>query len=307
MALIYGRVQLAESLGASATTKTENINFSFIANALHLDVFALKEGATASTIQDLVDKISQVRITTTNGDPESTIDGDDLFEFPKYAYGNVHPFSSKLTSTDNIPHAFGMLYPFNIFPQNPLAQYGLPAGKGVQLAYDTNADVTNDFDNYTTDVLVEGVDVADKSTNGYIKFQRDAHTFAAVDEQRDTLVSGNRLLGVYNFMTTAYDDLAASASNDVVGIREQQVLRSQNSILRYKSYATWALQKQAAIADYAAAASNGPFLDTGRWFKDFGISQNPAGINVRGQNNVQVRSTGGVAEAVRIMPVLLTN
>ena len=304
MALIYGRIKLQEALGTAASTFTENINFSFTANAIHLDLYMLKESVTAASIQNLVDKISQVRISTTNGDPESTIDGDDLFEFPKYAFDNTFPHHTLLTATDNDPHVAGFLYPFNIFPQNALAPFGLPRGKGVQFIYDVAADVANDFDGGTTDLVVEGVDTGDKDTRGYIKFGRDAHTFSAVDENRDTLVTGNRLLGIYNHMTTSYDDLAAAAAFNVVGIREQQILRSQNSILRYKPSQTFATAKNAQNSTTAAA---GDYLDSGRFFKDFGIGQIPAGIDIRGQNNVEVRTTAGVAEATRIMPVLLTN
>ena len=305
MALIFGRIKLQESLGTAATTFTENINFSYIGNNIQLDLFMLKASATAATIQDLIDKISQVRVSTTNGDPESTIDGDDLFEFPKYAFDNTFPHHTPLTATDNDPHIASFIYPFNIFPQNSLAPYGLPAGKGVQFIYDAAADVTQDFDGGTTDVIVEGVDSGDKENRGYIKFQRDAHTFSAVGENRDTLITGDRLLGVYNFMTTGYSDLAAAAAFDVVGIREQQVLRSQNSILRYKPIQALAQRK---TADNSTNAAAGDFLDSqGRFFKDFGIGQIPSGINIQGQNNVEIRSTAGVAEAVRVMPVLLVN
>ena len=304
MALIYGRVKLQESLGASATTFSENINFSFIANAMHLDLYAYKESATAATIQNLVDKISQVRVSTQNGDPESTIDGDDLYEFPKYALDNVNPYHTPLSGTDNKPHFAGILYPFNPFPQNSLAQYGLPSGKGVQFLYDSAADVSGDFDGFTTDLIVEGVDVGDKDTQGYIKFQRDAHTFSAVGENRDTLVNGNRLLGVYNHMTTSYADLAADAAFDVIGIREQQIMKSQNSVLRYKPSQVWATKKQAENSTTSAEAD---VLDSGRFFKDLGIQQIPQGINIRNQGQVEIRTTAGVAEATRIMPVLLVN
>lgn len=304
MALIYGRVKLQESLGTAATTFTENINFNFIANQMHLDLFMYKESATAASIQNLVDKISQVRISTQNGDPESTIDGDDLFEFPKYAFDNVHPHHTPLTATDNDPHVAGFLYPFSPFPQNSLANYGLPAGKGVQFIYDVAADVSGDFDGGVTDLIVEGVEIGDKGTDGYIKFQRDAHTFSAVGEQRDTLINGNRLLGVYNHMTTSYDDLAAAAAFDVVGIRDQQIMKSQNSVLKYKPIQTYAKMKQ---SHNSTDSAGGDFLDAGRFFHDLGIQQIPQGINIRNQGQVEIRTTAGVAEATRIMPVLLVN
>lgn len=311
MGLIFGRVKLQESLGSTATTFSEEIKFGHIVDNLIVNSYCLKLTASAATVQNLVDKIDQFRITTENGDPESTIDGDDLHEFPKYSLG-LHPFVSKLTSTDNIPHAVSYLYPFSTFPRNFRAPYGLPAFQGVQMQYDTAADTAGDFDNFTTDVLTEGVTADVKTgggTNGYIKFVRDAYTSGAVDETHETRITGKKLLGVYNFMTTSFDDLAASAAINVTGIREQQVTKSDATVIRYKPFESWATRPNNTLSGFDAiagdATDNTDILDDGRWFQNLGIQNIPAGIVINDNPRVEIKTTAGVAEATRLYGVVL--
>lgn len=308
MGLLYGRVKLQESMGTTATTTSEGIKFGHIVDNLIINGYALKEEGCAATNQNLVDKFNQFRITTENGDPESTIDGDDLHEFSKYAFG-IHPYMSKLTSTDNLPHAVSFLYPFTTFPRNFRAPFGLPVNQGVQLQYDTDADVDEDFDGYTTDVLTEGVTSDVKATQGYIKFTRDAYTSGAVDETHDTKITGKKLLGVYNFMTTSFDDLAASAAINVTGIREQSLSKSDSTVVRYKPFQSWATRPVNTLTDLAVIAGdvsdNANILDDGRWFHNLGIQNIPAGVVIDDDSNVEIKTTAGVAEATRVYGVIL--
>ena len=81
MGLIVASVRNQRSMTANATTLQDDIKFSFTANAFHLNVFCLKLTTGAATLQQLVDKVDQFRIATVRGQPESTVDGDDLFDF----------------------------------------------------------------------------------------------------------------------------------------------------------------------------------------------------------------------------------
>lgn len=303
MGLIIGNVRLQRSPGSAATTLSDDIKFDFTCNSLHLDYFCSKDTASAATIQNMVDKVTTVRVNTTNGTPESTIDGDDLYDF--LAVGLKTPrFTTVVTNTLRIPHAFGMLYPFNPFIREPLRPFGLAAGKGVQLVQDFAADTTQQYDSYTYDLTVEGVSSGDQTTGGYTKFTQDSFTSGAVGSIRDTTVVGNRLLGVYNFETTAFDDLAASAAVDVTGIREQGIAFSDSLQFSYKPSREWSMQDV-----YRTTASPAMVLDLGHEFQDFGIlnNNNVLGINTFGKS-VKIKTTAGVAsEATRVYGVSLVN
>ena len=303
MGLIIGNVRLQRSLGATATTLTDDIKFDFTCNSLHADYFCSKDTASAATLQNMVDKVTQVRINTTNGTPESTIDGDDLYDFMPIAL-KIPRFATIVTNTLRIPHAFGMAYPFNPFVNEPLRPFGLPAGKGVQFVQDLAADVTQQYDTFVYDLTLEGVASADQTTGGYVKFTQDSFTSGAVGSIQNTQVTGNRFLGVYNFETTAYDDLAASVANDVTGIREQAIAFSDNNQFSYKPSRTWSMQNV-----LKTTASPAMVLDLGHNFEDFGIlsNNNVLGIDIRGKN-VKVKTTAGVAsEATRVYGVTLTS
>src|SRR3989338_8151086 len=114
MGLIIGNVRLQRDMGTGISTLTDDIKFDFTCNSLHLDYFASKDTASAATLQNLVDKVTDVRVSTLNGVPESTIDGDDLYDFLPIAL-KIPRFATVTTDTLRIPHAFGMAYPFNPF------------------------------------------------------------------------------------------------------------------------------------------------------------------------------------------------
>ena len=309
MALIIASIKNQESLGAAATTFTEDIRFGYNTTAFHLNVFSLKDSGTAATPQNLVDKITRVKLNTLNGTPESTIDMDDLFDANAQIWG-IPRYMSTLTSTDNIPHAFGVQLPMSAQPMDATKNFGMPAGQGVQFVYDTAADVTQDFDGYTTDLTVEGLDSQDKPNSlGYLRYQQDAFTASAVGESRETKIgTAKRLCGVYNFQTTSFDDLAASAAFDVTGIRNQQITSSDQVQFEYKPSRTWSMMKIPQNDDISTAgASIKNVLDTGNFWADFGIGNDSAkiGLNIAGNANVSVKTTAGVAEALRVMPITL--
>ena len=303
MGLIIGNVRLQRDMGTGISTLTDDIKFDFTCNSLHLDYFASKDTASAATVQNLVDKVTDVRVSTLNGVPESTIDGDDLYDFLPLAL-KIPRFATVTTDTLRIPHAFGMAYPFNPFVNEPLRPFGLPANKGIQFIQNTAADVSQDYDTYVYDMTLEGVASGDQTTGGYVKFTQDSYTSGAVNSIRDTQVVGNRLLGVYNFETTAFDDLAASVANDVIGIRQQGIAYSDNMQFTYKPSRTWSMQNI-----LKTTASPAMVLDLGRSFEDFGIlaNNNVLGLNTVGKS-VKIKTTSGVAsEATRVYGVSLVN
>jgi len=309
MGLEYGELATQESLTANATSHKFDIDVNYTLNDISMSFFCLKLAATATTNQILIDKVDRVEVSTVNGDPESSIDGDDLWDFSKYAFGNSHNYISKLTSTDNLPHAFGMQYPFSPHPHNLRAPFGLAPRMGKQFTVKNIADVAATFDAYTMDLLLEGVSGSDAGTSGHMKFTRDAYTSGAVDANQDTQVIGKRLLGTYNFMTTSHDDLAASASHDVTGIRSQRLLEDTTSVLKWKPFSQWGRRKNATNTDLGVIAGDvtdiPDILDDGRWFQDFGIQSLPAGINMDSGKKYEIRTTAGVAEATRVYGVLL--
>ena len=75
----------------------------------------------------------------------------------------------------------------------------------------------------------------------------------------------------------------------------------------YKPSKAWSMKRPQTVASYAAAAAEINVLDTGRWFNDFGIHNDSVkvGLDVSSNSNVEVQSVAGVAEAVRICPIIL--
>lgn len=303
MGKIVASVRNQRAPGAAATTLTDDIKFGFNAHSLHLDTFGLLVASAADTFQGVVDEVTQVRVETTVSTPESTIDGDDLFDFLPNL--KAPPFiTNNVVTADNTPKAFSLQYPFTPFPLDDTRNYGLPAGRGVQFVVDWQADTT--IDNRTYDLTVEGLsNDSQPSSNGYIVFQRDAYTSGAVGEENFTKVTGNRLLGSMNFMTTEYDALAASAAPNVIGIREQAVLQSSNIILGpYKPYRNHSFNPYVK-AVRAGASPEGTVLNLGHDFADYGIhNTGRIGLDIAGKN-IEIRTTAGVAEATRVNAVVL--
>jgi len=306
MGLRVASVRNQRTVGATATTLTEDINFAFNAHSIHQDVFCYKDSGTAATVQNLIDKVTQIRLITQNGNPEVTIDGDDLHDMLPLVFGTI-PYVSINTSTDNIPHGFGLQYATSPFWWDPLKNFGMPGGQGIQYVGDYAADVAQDFDGYVYDLTVEGVDTADKpNSNGYLRVSQDAYTSGAVGEIRNTVIApAKRILGTYNFMTTSFDDLAAAAAFDVTGIRNQGVAFSSSVQFNYKPSRSWSMKLPQTVASFAAAAAVINILDDGRWFADYGINNSSSVLGIAYQPNAAIQTTAGVAEATRVNTLAL--
>jgi len=307
MGLIVANVENQKSAGSTLQSITDDIKFTFVAHALHLNVFALHNTATISTIQALVDKLTSVNLLTTVGQPESTIDGDDLFDLLPWI--GISRYYSLLTAADNIPHAFGLVYPLSPFPNDPTQNFGAPANRLTQLQTNWAADVATEFDGTVYDITVEGVDIETKpNPQGYLKFVQDSFSSGAVDSIQKTDVIGRRLLGTFNFQTVAFDDLAAAAAFDVTTIREQSVTFSEDIKLGpYKPSRSWT-QSPAHRQVISGTAGVGNQLDLGHFLADYGWMNNNVarlGIDIS-IGNVKVQTKSGVnASVTRVYPVAL--
>jgi len=307
MGKIVASIRNQRAPGATATTTTEDIKFGFTAHALHLDTYGLLVASAADTYQGVVDEVTQVRFSTTTSQPESAIDGDDLFDFMPNL-GVPQFITNNALTVDNQPKAFSLTQPFTPFPLDDTRSYGLQPGKGVQFEIDWQDDTTIDGRAY--DLTVEGISEQNDPI-GYIKFIRDAYTSGAVGEENFTTVNGNRLLGVHNFQTTEFDALAASAAFNVTGIREQALLLSDNIVLGpYKPSRSWAMNNGYIPSTRVGTGNNtggptGSLLNLGHFFADFGIKNSGAlGVAIAGRQ-AKIRTTAGVAQATRVMPVVL--
>jgi len=306
MGLIVANVENQKAAGSTLQSITDDIKFTFVAHNLHLNVFALKEDTTVATLQNLVDKLTSVNILTTVAQPESTIDADDWFDLLPWI--GVSRYISNLSTTDNLPTAFGLIYPLSPFPNDPTQNFGAPANRLTQIQTNWAADIAGDFDGYVYDITVEGLDIPDKpNPQGYVKFTQDSYTPGAVGEVQKTDIIGRRLLATMNFQTTAYDDLAAAAANDVTGIRTQSVTFSENvKIGPYKSFRSWT-QSPFHRELISGTAGVGTQLDLGHFLADYGWMNNNTsrlGIDITA-GNVKIETTAGVAEATRVYPVAL--
>ena len=308
MGKIVASIRNNRSVGATATTLTDDIKFGFNAHALHLDVYGLLIASATDTYQGIVDNVTNVRYSTTTSQPESSIDGDDLFNFMPNI-GVPQFITNNALTVDNQPKAFTITQPFSPFPLDDSRVYGLPNGKGVQFEVDWAADGT--IDNKSYDLTVEGISETQANPIGYMKFIRDSYTSGAVGEENFTTVNGNRLLGVQNHQGTEYDALAASAASNTVGIREQALLMSDNIVMGpYKSSRSWGMNNGFSPSTRIGTGNNlgspaGSVLNLGSFFADYGISNTgPLGIAIAGRNT-KIRTTAGVAQATRVNPVVL--
>ena len=307
MGLIVANVENQKAAGSTLTSITDDIKFTFVAHALHINVFALHTSATISTLQVLVDKLTSVNLLTTVGQPESTIDADDLFDLLPWI--GISRYISILTAADNIPHAFGLVYPLSPFPNDPTQNFGAPSGRLTQLQTNWAADAALGYDGTVYDITVEGLDVETKpNPQGYIKFVQDSFTSGGVDSVQKTDVIGRRLLGTFNFQTVAFDDLAAAAANNVTTIREQNVAFSENiKIGPYKPSRSWT-QSPVHREVISGTAGVGNQLDLGHFLSDYGwMNNNTArlGIDITA-GNVKIETKAGVATSVtRVYPVAL--
>lgn len=307
MGLIVANVENQKSAGSTLTSITDDIKFTFIAHALHLNVFELATSGTVSTLQVLIDKLRSVNLLTTVAQPESTIDTDDWFDLLPWI--GINRYISILTAADNIPHAFGLLYPLSPFPNDPTQNFGAPANRLTQFQTNWIADVSPGFDTTVYDLTVEGMDVTDKPTpQGYVKFTQDSFDSGAVDSVQKTDVIGRRLLATFNFQTVAFDDLAAAAANNLTTIREQSVTFSENvKIGPYKPSRSWT-QSPFHREILSGTTGVGTQLDLGHFLADYGWMNNNVarlGIDITA-GNVKVETKAGVAtSATRVYPVAL--
>jgi len=307
MGLRIANVRNQRSCGSTATTLVEEINFAFNAHSIHLDVFALKNSGSAATIPNLIgSKLNEYRVITQNGNPETVVSGNDAHDMIPAIFGTI-PYHSQLTNTANIPHGYGIQYFASPFWTDPLKNFGMPGGQGIQFASDWAADGTQTFQSYVYDLTVEGVDTSDKPNSiGYTRISRDSYTSSAVNEIRNTNIApAKRILGVFNFMTTSFDDLAASAAFDVTGIRSQALAFSQNIQFSYKPSRTWSMRQYQNVASFSAAAALINSLDDGCFYEDFGINNSGSVLGVAYQPNATINTTAGVAEATRVYPIAL--
>lgn len=303
MVIYIATLRSQRSHAATAEVLTDNIQLGYTVHAAHLDVFTLKNSTSAATILALIQESNQIRVETVGGQPESTIDGEDLHDFLVAAHG-FSPYSSVLTTTDNDPHFYNLLYPFSPFPTDPSEPFGLAPLRGTQLSISWLADTALFFDTYTYDLTVEGVDSTTKpNPKGYVRFTRDAQT-GVVGQAINTRVQGNRLLGVHNFMTTGIDDLAAAAAVDVTTIRTQEVIVSGATRLGpMRPSRTGSSQRLPLIT-----ATPLIYLDNASHFQDFGYQNDSGdlGVPIPPTSEVtEIRTTAGAANAYRTYPVTL--
>jgi len=306
MGKIVASVRNNRSVGTGATTLTDDIKFNFTAHTLHLDVFGDLAGSDVNTLALGVASVGQVRIETTVSQPQSTIDGADLFNFQQNVGISPYYTANNLT-VDGQPKGFALIQPFTPFPMDDTRNYGLPNQRGVQAVVDWIADGTLDDKIY--DMTVEGISTdIQPSPLGYIKFIRDAYTSGAVGEENKTRVTGNRLLGCQNFQTSEFEVLAGNAANNITGIRQQAVLFSDNIVLGpYKSFRSWSMGAYAQSLKVSSPTGGiaGNVTNLGAFFSDYGIhNSGKLGLDIAGRT-VDIRTTAGVAQATRVNPVVL--
>jgi len=301
MGIIFSDVVTQESLGSGLSTIRNDLDLNFVVSALHNDFFALKETGTAATIQNLVDKITSIQVSTIRGQPESTVDTDQLFDMMPFI--EVERYYSNLTDANNTPHAFGIVFPLSPFPNDLTRNFGSNPGQLTQWVLNTAADVSQDFDGFTHDLIAEGLS-ADLKPNslGYLKTIQDSFSSGAVDSNQDTEISGLRLLATMNFQTTAFDDLAAAAAVTVTGIRTQSVMFSNDVVYGpYRPAHSWTRSKFHGQL-ISGTANVGNQLDIGHFLADYGWMDSAPELGINIENKaVKIRTTAGVSSEATIV------
>ncbi|MDE1767347.1 MAG: hypothetical protein KGI27_13905, partial [Thaumarchaeota archaeon] len=99
MGYLYAQVDTQKSVTSSATTTTENVTNNFSINVLHSDWYFQKNTTTASSLLVAVQKVDYLYINTINGTPQSSVKGQDLYDFNMEGF-QVAPYISTLSSTN---------------------------------------------------------------------------------------------------------------------------------------------------------------------------------------------------------------
>lgn len=302
MGYIWGILENQRSAGTTATTLSTIVNASFPCINMHIDVYSQKASTTASSNLVEVQKVQEVHLNTTAGTPESSIRMQDLVDFHPTALGRSS-YISVLTAVDTDPMLFCTTYPFSPYPDDPTEPFALPANRATTFEMQFIADIAVTFNTYTYDLTLEGTSSADKpNPKGYIKFTRDEFT-GTVGAANYTRFVAKRLLGIFNFETTSYDDLAAAAAVDVTSIRTQELTFSRNTV-----FGPFRPARAGALEWLPMITANPPvLLDNSSHFHNFGINNRVGdlGINVSQETLTEVRTIAGAANAIRVYPVCL--
>ena len=303
MGYLYAQVENQKSVGSTATTTTENVTNNFSVNIMHTDWYCLKNTTTAASLLKEVQKVSNIYLNTINGTPQSSVAGQDLYDFDMLGF-QVAPYISTLSASDNHNQAFSLPYFFNPFMYDYTENFGIDAGILSQVQIATAADLTNQFDTYTFDMYLEGVDSTTRPTTaGYIKLTRDEETSTA-GQTLYTKVYGKRLLGIFNFMTNFIDNLSAGVAINTTTIRNQAVTFSRSVV-----YGPFTPMRALATQAWQVNTTSPPILNNADHFHDLGMHNRmgPLGINIAGNNQVEIQTTGGDSNAYRTYGVVLVD
>ncbi|MDE1871787.1 MAG: hypothetical protein KGI06_06135, partial [Candidatus Micrarchaeota archaeon] len=250
-----------------------------------------------------VQKVDYLYINTINGTPQSSVKGQDLYDFNMEGF-QVAPYISTLSSTNQGVQAFSLPYFFNPFMYDYTENFGVDAGILSQIQLATKADVSNRFQSYVFDMYLEGVDSTTRpTTNGYIKMTRDEETSTA-GQTLYTKVYGKRLLGIFNFMTNFIDNLSANAAINTTTIRNQAITFSRSVV-----YGPFTPMRALATQAWQVNTTSPPILNNADHFQDLGMHNRmgPLGVNIAGNNQVEIQTTGGDANAYRTYGVILVD
>ena len=302
MGYLYAQVENQKSVGSTATTTTENVTNNFSVNIMHTDWYDLKNTTTASSLLVEVQKVDSILINTINGTPQSSVKGQDLYDFDLQGF-QVAPYIATLSASDNHNQAFSLPYFFNPFMYDYTENFGIDAGILSQVQLVTLADVSNTFDTYTFDMYLEGVDSTTRpQTNGYIKMTQDAETSVA-GQVLYTKVYGKRLLGIFNFMTNFIDALS-NANINTTTIRSQAVTFSRSVV-----YGPFTPMRGLATQAWQQNTTSPPILNKADNWQDLGMQNRMGalGINIAGNNQVEIQTTGGDSNVYRTYGVILVD
>lgn len=295
MGLEYAQVLQDESPGAAATNVFANMKKSFTVQNLVLQVPARENSTdTASTLLGCTSRLDRIFLSTNTGSNVVDWEGEHLWDFDVQS-GFAYPLA-ETGQAQNVPIGAFWNLPLSAKPFDFDVAQGAAPQRLTQIQFSWAADAVALGDSATLSLTAIGnPDISNPV--GMLANVRDNFSANSAGQQRDVDVIGKTLMGVYNFGTTGYSDLAAAAAFNVTTFRDHSIVQGD-------------AVKVGPIQDFALSAMGkayeiGALIDEGSEVWDLGYrNTNPSGINIS-DGTWAYRNTRGATNAGISYPIRL--
>ncbi|PBO85763.1 MAG: hypothetical protein COA77_02555 [Thaumarchaeota archaeon] len=278
-----------------------------ILKCLILDIVGQRNGVADPTRQVVASQLDEIKVGVAANPEVSRILGEDLYN-NNVLLGNRPIFDGG--GADNSRVSLGMVLPLDPFMMSPQIDYhqpyGMPGGIASQLSVKFDADDAA-FDGKKLTVGVISSLISDlggfSKLQGYMSYTRHSDTMAVGTEKSYAIPQPGKLLGVQFFETTSFADIIADGEyRSTQSIQEASITRGENVTHGALPTTTFGIMNGADVTE---------LTDQGYSLWNLGIHNKVGSLGIpdkgRIPSNLKVKVLGGVADAVRIVPITLND